>query len=466
MIAPAMLLILAAADPCAVEPGPTGDRREAEIYLQVGRMEQARGNPAAAAEAYRAALARNPGLAEARQGLKDTCSSATDPMEAGLRELHAERPEAALAYFQEARRRSPNPTADLLAGICFYQLGQERSAEPLLESARQTQELADSASLFLGLIALHAGDAARAERLLDQAARTPALEDRARELVRAAQREGRLVVSALGQLVYDTNAALRPDGAPAGVPGADGSAALNLLALVRPFGSSGPYARVEALLSKQFTLSQYDLLGAAAALGGRLSARTWSANAEYGYAYEALGGAGFLAVHHLLASGVVRTGPLVLGAAYALNFESYQPLELSDQSGIRHALELDVSWPVSRALRMTVGWLGGLDSARVDPLSYLENGPVAEIDVLLGSAVQLGVRGSMLWRNYRAEDPSYGYTRADTRYDVVGWAELALDAHWAVRGTVRMFRVDSNVPDLNATEWVFTGSLSWVGALL
>jgi tetratricopeptide (TPR) repeat protein len=429
-------------------------------------MEQARANPAAAAEAYRAALARNPGLAEARQGLKDTCSTSTDPMEAGLRELHAGRPEAALARFQEARQKAPSPTADLLAGICLYQLGQERAAESLLESARQTPELADSASLFLGLIALHSGDAARAERLLDQAARSPALEDRARELVRAAQREGHLVVSALGQLVYDTNAALRPDGAPVGLPGADGSAALNLLALVRPFGSSGPYARAEALFSKQFTLSQFDLLGAAAALGGRMLASSWSAAAEYGYAYEALGGAGFLAVHHLLASGVMRAGPLVVGAAYALNFESYQPLELSDQSGLRHALELDVSWPLSRAFRMTVGWLGGLDSARVDTLSYLEHGPVVEIDWLVGSVVQLGIRGSALWRNYRTEDPSYGYTRADTRYDVVGWAEMALDAHWAVRGTVRMFRVDSNVPDLNATEWVFTGSLSWVGALL
>jgi len=466
VIAPALLLLLAAGDPCAVEAGPAGDRREAEIYLQVARMEQAHGNLAAAAEAYRAALARDPALVEARQGLQATCSTSGDPLEAGLRELHAGRPEAALAHFQQARRQAPSPTADLLAGICFYQLGQERAAEPLLESARNTPELADSASLFLGLIALHGGDAARAERLLDQAARSPALEDRARELVRAAQREGHLVVSALTQLVYDTNAALRPDGSPVGAPGPDGSAALNLLALVRPFGSSGPYARVEALLSKQFTLSQFDLLGAAAALGGRLMGSSWSTTAEYGYAYETLGGAGFLAVHHLLASGVVRTGPLVLGAAYALNFESYQPLELSDQSGIRHALELDLGWPVSRALRVTGGWLGGLDSARVDPLSYLEHGPVAEIDWLLGSVVQLGIRGSVLWRNYLAEDPSYGYTRADTRYDVVGWAEWALDAHWAVRGTVRMFRVDSNVPLLNATEWVFTGSLSWVGALL
>ena len=466
MIASALLLLLSAADPCAVPAVPTGDRREAELYLEVAQMEQARGNAPAAAEAFRAALARDPGLVQARRGLEATCSASSDPMEAGLRELHAGRPEAALPHFEEARRRGPNPTADLLAGICLYQLGQEGAAQPLLESARTTPELADSASLFLGLIALHAGDGARAQRLLEQAGHTPALEGRARELVRAAQFEGHLVVSALAQLVYDTNAALRPDGAPVGLPGPDGSAALNLLALVRPWGSSGPYLRAEALLSKQFTLSQFDLLGGAVALGGRLAGSASSATAEYGYSYQALGGAGFLAVHHLLASGVVRTGPLVLGGAYALNFETYQPLLLSDQSGVRQALELDVSWPVSRAVRLTVGWGGGLDVARVDPLSYVEHGPLAEIDLLLGSALQIGLRGGATWRNYLAEDPSYGYTRADTRFEVVSWAELAFDAHWAVRGTVRMLRVDSNVPDLNATEWVFTGSLSWVGALL
>jgi tetratricopeptide (TPR) repeat protein len=467
-VTPAVLLLLAASvDPCTAEPTtPSGDPREAEIYLRVGLSEHERGNDTAAAEAFRAALARNPNLAEAQRGLQAACSTPLDPVEAGSRLLRAGKPEAALPYFQEARRRGPNPNADLLAGICHFQLGQDAAALPLLESARKTPELADSASLFLGLIALRAGNGARAERLLDVAARTPGLEDRARELARAAQREGHLVFSALGQLVYDTNAALRPDEALAGIPGPDGSAALNLLALVRPLGASGPYLRGEVQLSKQFTLSQFDLIGGGAALGARLAGETGSVFAEYGYAYEALGGSPFLAVHHLLTGGALRAGPLVLGGAYAANFESYRTSDLSDQSGVRHALELDVGWPVSRALRLTVGWIGGLDQAKVDPLSYFENGPVAEIDLFASGAVQFGLRGGVLWRNYRTEDPSYGYTRADTRFDAVTWGEVALDSHWAVRGTVRLLRVNSNVPDLNATEWVFTASLSWVGVVL
>jgi Tfp pilus assembly protein PilF len=462
-----LLLLAAAADPCAAEATtPSGDPREAEIYLRVGQLEQARGNEAAAAEAFRAALARNPNLAEAQQGLQTACATPQDPVEAGLRLLQAGKPEAALPHFEEARRHGPNPNADLLAGICHFRLGQDAAAAPLLESARKTPELTDSASLFLGLIALRAGDGARAERLLDVAARTPGLEDRARELARAAQREGHLVFSALGQLVYDTNAALRPDEPLPGLPGPDGSASLNLLALVRPLGGSGPYLRGDVQLSKQFTLSEFDLVGGGAALGWRVASETGSVFGEYGYSYEALGGSPFLAVHHLLTGGALRTGPLVLGGAYAANFESYRTSDLSDQSGVRHALELDVGWPVSRVLRLTAGWIGGLDAAKVDTLSYFENGPVAEIDLFPSGAVQVGLRGSVLWRNYRTEDPSYGYTRADTRFDVVTWAELALDAHWAVRGTIRLFRVNSNVPDLNATEWVFTGSLSWVGVVL
>jgi len=35
-----------------------------------------------------------------------------------------------------------------------------------------------------------------------------------------------------------------------------------------------------------------------------------------------------------------------------------------------------------------------------------------------------------------------------------------------VRGTVRLLRTDSNIPDLNATEWIFIGSVAWTGSVL
>ena len=56
--------------------------------------------------------------------------------------------------------------------------------------------------------------------------------------------------------------------------------------------------------------------------------------------------------------------------------------------------------------------------------------------------------------------------REDSRYQATTWVDLGLGAQWSVLGTVRLLRVDSNVPDLNATEWVFIGSVAWTGAVL
>ncbi len=163
-------------------------------------------------------------------------------------------PEEALPLFAAARGRGNDRAIDLLEGISRYQLGEDARAVPLLESARADPALAESASFFLGLIALRRGDGDRASRLFDQAGHAMGLEDAARQLSRMAQLEGHLVLSALAEVVYDTNVALRPDGAPTTLPGPDGSVGLTLMALVRPWGTPGPYARVEGQLSKQFTL--------------------------------------------------------------------------------------------------------------------------------------------------------------------------------------------------------------------
>jgi hypothetical protein len=68
-------------------------------------------------------------------------------------------------------------------------------------------------------------------------------------------------------------------------------------------------------------------------------------------------------------------------------------------------------------------------------------------------------------------DPAYDdlgpqTTRNDTRYFATTWIDLALGAQWSVRGTVRLLRTDSNIPDINSTEWIFIGGLSWTGAVL
>jgi len=462
-----LALLLAAADPCTA-PIPAGAENAAEagIYLRVGDAERARGNLVAAREAYRAALTSAPGSVEARQGLEAACAPAADPFQAGANALQDGDPDRALRELEGARGRGNDRAVDLLEGIARYQLGQDGRAVPLLESARSDPSLAESASFFLGLIALRRGDGDRASRLFDQAGRAMGLEDAARQLARAAQQEGHLVVSALAEVVYDTNVALRPDGAPTTLPGPDGSAGLTLLGLLRPWGTPGPYLRVEGQFSKQFTLSQLDLLGGAAALGLRLLGPTGSLTGEYAYTYQALDGRGYLADHRLFLAGSLLTGVFLWGAAYAAHFETYRWEELSDQSGVRQVLELDAGLLPGGGLRLTAGYAGTWDAARVDPLSYLEHGPIVEL-VWARGPWTLGARGALAWRRYQAPDPNYdGATREDTRYGATTWIDLGLGARWSVRGTVRLLRVDSNVPDLNATEWVFIGSLAWTGAVL
>lgn len=472
----ALLLLLATADPCAVPPpaGGTGDPREAAIYVRVGNSERARGNLGAAREAYLAALSRAPDSAEARRGLEAVCRSDADPLQAGADALEDGDPQTALRSLASARGRGNDHAVDLLEGIARYQLGQDATAIPLLESARSDPALAESASFFLGLIALRRGDGDRASRLFDQAGRAMGLEDAARQLARMAQQEGHVVLSVGAELVYDTNVALRPDGAPLTLPGPDGSVGLTLMGLVRPWGTPGPYLRVEGQFSKQFTLSELDLIGGAAALGWRLLGPSASLTGEYAYNYQALDGRGYLADHRVFLGGSLLTGMFLWGAAYAAHFETYRWEALSDQSGIRQVLELDAALLPGAGFRLTAGYAGTWDAARVDPLCYLEHGPIVEL-VWARGPLTVGARGAIGWRTYRTEDPNYQVPdsdppvylrREDTRYFATTWVDLGLGAQWSVRGTVRLFRTNSNIPDINATEWVFIGSVAWTGSVL
>ena len=246
------------------------------------------------------------------------------------------------------------------------------------------------------------------------------------------------------------------------------------MGLLRPWGTPGPYLRAELQISKQFTLSELDLLGGSAALGFRLLGATTSLTGEYAYTLQALDQRGYLADHRVFLGGSLLTGIFLWGFAYAAHFETYRWEALSDQSGVRQVLELDAGLLPGAGVRLTAGYAGTWDAARVDPLSYLEHGPIVEAAWTRG-ALTLGARGALAWRTYRTEDPNYlvpdttppvYLRREDTRLAATTWLDVGLGAHWAVRGTVRFLRVSSNIPDLNATEWVFIGSVAWTGAVL
>ena len=468
----ALLLLLAAADPCTAPiPSGQGDPREAAIYVGVGNAERERGNLGAAREAYRAALTRAPGSVEAQRGLAAVCAPVTDPVEAASDALEDGDPRRALVALAGARGRGNDRAVDLLEGIARYQLGEDSAALPLLESARSDPAFAESASFFLGLLALRRGDGDRASRLFDQAGRAIGLEDSARQLARMAQQEGHVVLSVATELVFDTNVALRPDGAdPITVPGPDGSFGLTLMGLVRPWGTPGPYLRVEGQLSKQFTLDQLDLLGGAAALGFRFLGPSGSLTAEYAYSYQVVDWRGYLADHRVFLGGSVLTGIALWGFAYAAHFETYRWEELHDLSGVRQVLELDAGLLPGAGVRITAGYAATWDAAQVQNLSYVEHGPILEL-VWARGPWTLGARGALAWRTYLTWDPAYDdlgprTTRNDTRYLATTWVDVALGAQWSVRGTVRLLRTNSNIPDINSTEWIFIGGLAWTGAVL
>jgi len=189
-VTPLLLLALAAADPCATPNPPVPSAAgEAEVYVRVGDAERARGNLGAAGEAYRSALARSPDPA-IRRKLEEVCQAILDPFQAGADALEAGNPDGALRELARARGRGNDRGVDLLEGIARYQLGEDATAIPLLESARTDPALAESASFFLGLIALRRGDGDRASRLFDQAGRAVGLEGAARQLARISQQEG------------------------------------------------------------------------------------------------------------------------------------------------------------------------------------------------------------------------------------------------------------------------------------
>jgi hypothetical protein len=122
------------------------------------------------------------------------------------------------------------------------------------------------------------------------------LEDAARQLARAAQQEG--TSSSPRSPRWSTTPTSRSGPTARPPPSRAGrERGLTLLGLLRPWGTPGPYLRVEGQFSKQFTLSQLDLLGGAAALGLRLLGPTGSLTGEYAYSYQALDGRGYLADH-------------------------------------------------------------------------------------------------------------------------------------------------------------------------
>ena len=190
----ASLLLVAAADPCAIpQPAPAQDPVAGSAYLEVGESELGHDS---ALVAFREALRLDPANARARRGFLLACT----PKEARFDRARALMDEGdqrtAILLFEQVRAdEGSSPSASLLEGICLYEVGEDARAKPLLQEAFAQPAIADSARFFLGLIALREGNEEVARRELSRVSEASALRGDAQGLLGATQVAGKLSIT-------------------------------------------------------------------------------------------------------------------------------------------------------------------------------------------------------------------------------------------------------------------------------
>lgn len=441
-----LALILGVADPCAtVEAATEPNVAVARSYRDVAASEIAVGSVDTAVSAYREALANDPDDGESREALRRLCSAARAPdlFVDGIRKMDAGKYEAAAESFREARNGMARSSAELLEGICRFELGEDDAARLLFEQASTYPPHRDEARLYLGLLALRAGAAAEAGALFQSAAANPALERVASDLARLARRDGRLVLSVLAESGWDSNVTLASDGTPGVPPESDGLYALSGAALFRPKGTKGPYVRLGGFLQRQMQLGTYDFDGFDAAAGWQLGRTERGAIAEYDYAVRRFGGASYLSAHRLLGSGWIRAGPALIGASYLARFESYAPA-WSRFSGTLQRADLRASVFATRAVRIGLAYAVARDAADDAVVSWGEHGPRVELRVAMGRTL-LGADAAAAWRAYDAYDIALSARREDTYLDAAAFAEWDIDGRLSLRLSLLGRRATSNV---------------------
>ncbi len=445
MIAAVMFAIgVSAADPCAtLEPAAVPDPIAAAAYRSVADAEASAGGRDTAILAYRNAAAADPHDAASRAALDRLCAAgrSADPFGEGLALMDAGDLRRAAATFS-AVRGPDRPSAALLEGICRYELGEDREAEPLLRLAEGSPDNQDLARFYLGLVALRSGATAEAASLFDAAGASAALAPVSSGLAQLARTQGRWAFSLLAESGWDSNVNLAPPGAPPARQ-ADGGYGLAAAAVFRPSGPDGGYLRARGLLHQQLRLGTYDVAGGDAAAGWQLRGGGWSLLGEYDYAYSTFGGSPFLQSHRLLASGWTVLGGVTLGATGLVRFESYAS-GWSPFSGTVGGGEARASFGMGPRARLALAYYAAHDSARYSILSFLEYGPRAELRIAVGRGVRFGADAAVTLRSYDDYDPTLLVRRRDTYLDAAGLAELDLSQGWTARLSLQGRRALSN----------------------
>lgn len=454
---------LSAADPCApVEPAGAADPGAAAAYRTVAETEAAAGSRDTAVLAFRSAAALDPGDHASRAALERYCKAGPrpDPFQDGLAKMDAGDLRGAIADFHAARGQvEDEASVALLEGICHYELGEDREAEPPLRVAERSAENADLARFYLGLVALREGSASRAASLFDAASASPGIAAVASDLARLARSKGPWAVTFAAASGWDSNVNLAPALAPP-VRQADGLYAFDVTGLLRPWGSDGPYLRGEGLLNQQFRLGAFDVAGGDAAGGWQLQRERWSGIAEYDFSYRTFGGSPFLSSHRVVASAWTAIGDVLLGASYLARFESYAD-GFSPFSGTVQAGEVRSSFGIGARTRLALAYGLARDAARWSILSWVEHGPRAELRVTTARGVRLGLDLAAAFRGYDVVDPAFGVRRRDTYLDAGALAEWDLSPGWTAHVALHGRRALSSVSGFEYAKLVPTVGLAY-----
>jgi len=465
VIPAALAILLAAADPCGPPPGELRDDAGAtDAYRAVARAEEAAGDDDTAAAAWREVLRRAPDDAAARAAHAAACArrEGARRFEEGLARFDARDWAGAAAAFAESRRApagTSGASAALLEGIARFELGDDSAADAALSAAAREPASRETARLYQGLLALRAGAPARAATAFEDAAGSRALAPLANQLARQARASGKLLLIVSAEGGRDSNPALAPEDAS----DADTTGGASLLALVRPAGRYGPYLRASAFARRYAQEDWLDLAGANGAAGIQLGRDAAGGLLEYDLAWRTLAGSPYLVAHRALASGWFATGRILWSATAAARLERYAT-DWDPLSGLLYRGELRAGVPLGGRGAAGLSYAAARDDTETAALSWLEHGPRADLQLLLGRRVVLLADAGLALRRADAFDVALGDLREDVVLDGTLALEWDLRHGLFLRGSLYGRRAWSSVPALEHRAWTPSLGLRWVWA--
>jgi hypothetical protein len=162
------------------------------------------------------------------------------------------------------------------------------------------------------------------------------------------------------------------------------------------------------------------------------------------FGYRTLAGDSFLFSHRALATGAIGSGRSSLGGTVVARYDGYAGI-YDPFSGAVLGAELRASHALGTRARATIAYGAARTDARTTILSYVEQGPRAELRLDLSRALRLSAAAAWTGRRYRSFDAVLAARRNDTYLDASVLAEWDLTPRWTARLSLAARRAGSNV---------------------